>query len=86
MMGAMESWGSERAWFWGEMEKERLGSWEEVERGLKGLLWYEDVHTPMFMEVYRGSEGLPLLANHVLGGSRSGGHRPFELKECLCMK
>jgi hypothetical protein len=29
-MGAMENRGSKRAWFLGELEKERVGSWEEV--------------------------------------------------------
>jgi len=76
-MGAMESRGSERAWFLEELEKERVGSWDEVEGELRGLLWYEDVHTPMFREVYRGFEGPPPPTNHVLGGSRFGGYRPF---------
>jgi hypothetical protein len=42
---------------------------------LRGLLWFEDVRTPMFREVYREFEGQPAPANHMLGGSRFGGYR-----------
>jgi len=77
-MGAMESRGPERAWFLGELEKEREGTWEEMKEQLKGILWYEDVHGTLFEEVYNGFDGtFAQRSSHLLGGSRFGGHRPL---------
>jgi hypothetical protein len=77
-MGAMESRGDERAWFFAELEKERWDSWEEMLEQLKEILWYEDVHTPLLMEVYNGFDGAVVRSSsHMLGGSRFGGHRPL---------
>lgn len=76
-MGAMESRGSDREWFRGELEKERRGTWVEMEEQLQGILWYEDVHTPLFREVHSGSDGaIVRSSSHMLGGSRFGGYRP----------
>lgn len=78
-MGGMESRGAERGWFLGELERERerKGSWEDVEGGLRGVLWFEDVHGVMFGEVWRGDKGPPGVVDDPLGGSRFGGYRPL---------
>lgn len=42
-----------------------LSSWQDLESELKRLLWFEDVHTPMFAELGLGITGPGL---NVLGG------------------
>jgi hypothetical protein len=80
-MGGMESTGEERLWFLQELEKWKvklgLESWGEVLGVLRGVLWYEDVHTVMFWEFCGGVEPVHRSDNY-LGGSRFGGHRPLQ--------
>ena len=80
-MGAMESSGSLRNWYIIVLVKEgeKLGirGWDEIERQLRGVLWYEHVHTPIFRGLYDGSGNCFRRDNHLLGGSRFGGYRPI---------
>jgi hypothetical protein len=54
-MGGMESTSKERrTWYIQEMKKSGqslgLGTWEEVEKELKEVLWFDEAHTPLFWE------------------------------------
>jgi hypothetical protein len=81
-MGAMESRGEDRAWFFDELKKEKvglgIGEWEGLQDGFREILWYEDVHDQMFLELCNGVEPVAI-EGHLLGGSRFGGYRPLEL-------
>jgi hypothetical protein len=80
-MGAMESFGSLRAWYIAELGKASgklsISSWDDMERQLRGVLWYDQVHTPMFRGLFDGSGANRRLDHHILGGSRFGGYRPI---------
>lgn len=79
-MGAMESRGDDRIWFFGELVKSKaelnVSSWDSLKEGFRQILWYDDVNDQVFLEVCAGVE--PVVAeSHVLGGSRFGGYRPL---------
>lgn len=79
-MGALESQGGDRAWFFAELEKAKMelgvDSWESLEEKFRQILWYDVVHDQMFWELRNGVE--PVSAGgHLLGGSRFGGYRPL---------
>jgi hypothetical protein len=54
-MGGMESTSKEqRTWYIQEMKKSGqslgLDTWEQVEKELNEVLWFDEAHTPMFWE------------------------------------
>jgi hypothetical protein len=57
-LGAIESTGPLRVWFVGEMKRimEQLGleSLDEAEGELRELLWFDDVHSPLFHDLHSG--------------------------------
>lgn len=79
-MGAIESRGDDRAWFFAELEKSKtelgIGSWECLEDKLRQILWYDEVHDLMFLELRNGVEPVSM-SGHLLGGSLFGGYRPL---------
>jgi hypothetical protein len=80
-MASMESDSTNRDWFFRQLRlsKDRLGigTWEEMERKFKDILWYDDVHISMFREVLSGVENAPHPGRLRFGGSRFGGYRPI---------
>ncbi|TAQ91467.1 hypothetical protein B7494_g162 [Chlorociboria aeruginascens] len=68
-MGAMESRGPKRQWFIQRlhmsMEELDIGTEEELETKLEQVLWYKDVHTLMFRELY-GRVELPRVENNLM--------------------
>lgn len=79
-MGAMESRSSEREWFFTELTKSKveLGfhTWKDLQGKFQEILWYDEVHTPMFEELCNGIEPEDW-SGKLLGGSRFGGYRPL---------
>jgi hypothetical protein len=59
-MGGMESQGPLRVWFVEELKKATdsfgMESWEEAEGQLREVLWFDDVHSPVFRELHTGEE------------------------------
>jgi hypothetical protein len=58
-MGGMESTSKEqRTWYILEMNKSGqslgLDTWEQVEKELKEVLWFDEAHTPLFWEFVNG--------------------------------
>jgi hypothetical protein len=57
-MGGMESLGPLRVWFVEELQKAIKGlgleSWQEAEGQLREVLWFDDVHSPLFRELHTG--------------------------------
>jgi hypothetical protein len=80
-MGAMESRGDDRTWFFSELERSKaqlgMSSWEDLKQLFRQILWYDDVQDQMFLELYTGIE-LVNLTDNFLGGSRFGGYRPLQ--------
>ena len=80
-MGAMESFKDEREWFVAKLRvlKLELGfdTWEDLQRSLQDILWYDDVHNTLMRELRSGVGVDDKYTNHVLGGSRFGGYRPL---------
>ncbi|KIM95836.1 hypothetical protein OIDMADRAFT_59618 [Oidiodendron maius Zn] len=79
-MGAMESRGCDREWFFAELGKSRaevgVGRWECLPDKFRQILWFDDVHDQMFLELCNGVD--PFIAvDHFLGGSRFGGYGPL---------
>lgn len=81
-MGAMESRGEDRAYFFAELEKSRtklgIGSWEELQEKFRQILWYGEVHDQIFVELCNGIEPV-VVEDHLLAGNRFGGYRPLLL-------
>jgi hypothetical protein len=81
-MGAMESREDDRAWFFAELEKSKtelgVDSWECLQAKFRQILWYDDVHDQIFLELCNGVEPVDT-ADQLLGGSRFGGYRPLPL-------
>lgn len=57
-LGAIESTGPLRVWYIEELKRaiEKLGVefWDEAEEQLREVLWFEDVHSPMFHDSQSG--------------------------------
>jgi hypothetical protein len=58
-MGGIESTSKvQRTWYIQEMKKSGqsldLNTWEEVEKELKEVLWFDEAHTPLFWEFVNG--------------------------------
>lgn len=61
-MGGLESEGCLREWFARELRQEGevmgLRSWKEIESEVREVLWFEDCHAPVFVEL--GMSGLAI--------------------------
>jgi hypothetical protein len=57
-MGGIESIGPLRDWYANELRHEGatmgLYSWKQVEGEVKSLLWFDECHTPLFVELGLG--------------------------------
>jgi hypothetical protein len=60
-LGAIESTGPLRVWYMDELKRAINGlgieSWDKAEMQLKEVLWFEDVHSPMFHDLHTTEEG-----------------------------
>jgi hypothetical protein len=75
-MGGVESLGSLQVWYEHELREEganmRLDSWEEVENKVKAILWFDECHTPLLVELGLGIKGVSGL--NALGGRSYASH------------
>ena len=59
-MGGMESMGLERCWYFSDLKRVGaclgLNTWDEIERELREILWYDDAHTSSFRDWVKEGE------------------------------
>jgi len=79
-MGGIESIGPLQDWYSQELRVEGamlgLYSWKDIESEVKSIIWFDECHTPLFVELglgVKGSSGLNALG----GRSYPSLHSPF---------